>query len=116
MKGPNIDVDYVSIRQAANIIDVSDNTIKRWYKWWENDEFEKPSDLYLPPYVYKDKRKTKYFKKSDLEALQLFSVKLRTTHFGCMSEFNAGYQWGKRGKRALNNKNINFSDVQHKMK
>ena len=116
MRGPNIDVDYVSIRRVAYMIDVSDYTIKRWYKWWENDEFKKPEDLYLPPYVYKDKRKTKYFKKTDIPAIEEFAARIRTTHLGCMAEFNAAYQWGKRGKRALNNKSKDYSEVRSRLK
>lgn len=116
MASVNINEDYVSIRKAALILDLSDHTIARWYKWWESDEFEKPADLYLPPYVHKDRRRTKFFKKSDVEKLREFHEKLTTTHIGCMSEFNAAYQWGKRGKRALSNKNVEYSDIKGKMR
>ena len=111
-----INEDYLSIRKVANLIDVSDHTISRWYKWLESDEFEKPKDLSLPPYVYKDRRKTKYFKKTDIPKLEEFANKLKTTHRGCMSEFNAAYQWGKRGKRALTNKGEDYTEVRKKMR
>lgn len=112
----NINEDYLSIRKVANIIDVSDHTIARWYKWWESDEFKKPEGLTLPPYYYKDRRKTKFFKKSDIDKLREFAAKLRTTHRGAMSEFNAAYQWGKRGERALANKGENYTEVKHRMR
>lgn len=112
----NINEDYLSIRKVANLIDLSDHTISRWYKWWESDEFEKPEGLSLPPYVFKDLRKTKFFKKSDIPKLAEFAEKLRTTHKGAMAEFNAAYQWGKRGDRALENKGTNRSAVEAKMR
>ena len=111
-----INEGYLSIRKVANQIDVSDHTISRWYKWWESPEFEKPEGLYLPPYVYKDLRKTKFFKKEDVPKLQEFSQALRTTYKGAMSEFNAAYQWGKRGDRILQRKGTNRHDVQAKMR
>lgn len=112
----NINEDYLSIRKVANIIDVSDHTIARWYKWWESDEFKKPEELTLPPYYYKDRRKTKFFKKSDINKLREFAEKLRTTHRGAMSEFNAAYQWGKRGEQTLSNKGKNYTEVKHRMR
>ena len=116
MSSVNINEDYVSIGQAALMLGLSHHTIVRWYKWWESDDFEKPEDLCLPSYVYKDRRKTKFFKKEDVEKLREFHKKLTTTHIGCMSEFNAVYQWGKRGKRALSNKGQEYSSVRNKMR
>lgn len=116
MASVNINEDYVSIRKAALMLDLSDHTINRWYKWWENDEFKKPEDLYLPPYVHKDRRRTKFFKKEDIQKLEEFHRKITTTHCGCMSEFNAVYQWGKRGKKVLSNKSQEYSEVKGKMR
>lgn len=98
--------DFISINKAALHLDISSQTLTRWYKWWENDAFNKPEDLYLPNYFYMDRRKTKYFKKEDLHYLEEFSQKLSTTHKGAMSEFNAVYQWGARGIKALRRKGI----------
>lgn len=112
----NINEDYLSIRKVANIIDVSDHTISRWYKWWESPEFKKPEGLMLPQYVYKDRRKTKFFKKTDIPKLEAFALALRTTHKGAMSEFNAAYQWGKRGDAVLKKKGTTRSNVQAKMR
>lgn len=106
-----INSDYLSIRKVSSILDISDHTISRWYKWFESDEFTKPKDLQLPPYYFKDRRKTKYFKKTDVDKLEEFSNKLRTTHRGSMSEFNAVYQWGKRGEKALVNKGQDYSEI-----
>lgn len=108
--------NYLSISRAALEIDISVVTIKRWYKWWESDQFEKPDDLYLPPYQYMDRRKTKYFKKDDIVKLKAFNIALQTTHRGAMSEFNAAYQWGKRGGRALTNKGLDAKTTQSKIR
>lgn len=111
-----VNPNFLSIRRVSNLLDVSDHTIARWYKWFESEEFEKPEGLTLPPYYFKDRRKTKHFKVEDIPKLKEFEEKINTTHRGCMSEFNAAYQWGKRGKRALTNKGENYLEVRKKMK
>lgn len=108
--------NFVSISQAALLLDVSTITIKRWYKWWESDNFPKPEGLYLPPYTFMDRRKTKYFKKEDIAKLSEFSNALQTTHRGAMSEFNAAYQWGKRGTTALEKKGLDPKRTQSKIR
>lgn len=102
---------YLSAGKVGLHLDVSVLTIYRWYKWWENPNFEKPDDLFLPQYYYKDRRKTKYFKEEDLPALEKFRNALQTTHKGCMSEFNAALQWGKRGEKVLEKKGMTKKDV-----
>lgn len=93
--------DYISITDLAYAIDRSPTTIKRWYKWWENPEFEKPKDLQLPEYYYLDAKRTKYFRVSDIPILEDFKIKLATTHKGCMNLFCMAYQDGKRGKSRI---------------
>lgn len=107
--------DYISINRASLLIDISDHTIRRWYKWWENDDFTKPEGLFLPPYFNMDRRGTKFFRKEDIHHLEKFKEQMQTTHKGAMAEFNAAYQWGARGIRALKNKGT-FDEVQEKMK
>ena len=111
-----LNAEYLSIGKAANAIGVSATTITRWYKWWESDGFEHPEDLYLPPYYYKDKRKIKHFKKEDIIFLKEFHNKLQTTHKGVMADFNAAYQWGRRGERILRNRNTTVDEVKKKMR
>lgn len=108
--------NYLSISRAAIEVDVSVVTIKRWYKWWESESFEKPDDLHLPPYQHMDRRKTKYFRKDDIVKLRAFKAALQTTHRGVMSEFNAAYQWGKRGDRALTNKGLTAKETEAKIR
>lgn len=90
--------NYISISTIAQMLDVSTTTVKRWYKWYENDAFKKPESLTLPNYVYVDNRKTKFFHKDSVEQLMDFKNKLQTEYRGVMAEFNAEYQWGKAGK------------------
>lgn len=96
--------DYLSINRVAMALDISDHTIRRWYKWWEDDTYPKPNDLFLPKYYHKDRRGTKFFKKEDVPALKEFRNKIQTTHIGAMAAFNSFYQWGKRGEVIRDNK------------
>lgn len=89
-----------STSRAAQILDVSTNTVIRWYKWYENDKYEKPVDLILPEYTT-DNRGTKFFTIEAIQALQGLKDKLQGEYKGCMADFNAYWQWGKRGKEML---------------
>jgi hypothetical protein len=93
--------NYFSIGQVAQILDLSTNTIKRWYKWYENDDYEKPIELKLPKYYFLDKRKTKFFLKSDLAILMQFRDDMQGKYRGIMSDFNACWQWGQYGTEKL---------------
>lgn len=111
-----LNAGYLTIGRAAYVVGVSTQTITRWYKWWESDGFEHPSDLYLPPYYHKDKRRTKHFKKEDIMFLKEFRNKLQTTHKGVMADFNAAYQWGKRGEKILENRETTSTEIKKKMR
>lgn len=105
--------NYLSISQVALRINVNVMSIKRWYLWYENNEFEKPADLKLPKYYHKDRRKTKYFKESDIPQLEKFRDLIKTTHRGAMRDFNAVYCWGNHGKKVLGD---NYRDVRRKVR
>jgi hypothetical protein len=90
----------LSISKIAQLLDVSTTTLKRWYAWYEDDNYEKPSDLVLPKYV-KDSRNIKYFLPADIELFERFETLINTQYRGVMAEFNAKYQWGKYGKERL---------------
>ena len=90
----------LSISKVALILDVSTTTIKRWYAWYENENYDKPEDLKLPSYV-KDGRGTRYFLPEDVEVLETFKNRLQTDYRGAMAEFNAYYQWGRYGTARL---------------
>lgn len=90
----------LSISKMAQLLNVSTITVKRWYAWYENDNYEKPQDLVLPPYV-KDNRGTKFFLPEDIEVFERFKDLINNQYRGVMAEFNAYYQWGKYGKSRL---------------
>lgn len=105
--------NYLSISKVALLLDVSVITIRRWYIWWENDEFEKPKELYLPRYYYMDRRKTKYFKEQDIPHIKKFQEDINGKYKGVMGEFNAVYSWGKPGRKILGDR---FNTVQKKVR
>ena len=35
-------MEKFSVSKVAQILDLSTTTIKRWYKWYENPDYEKP--------------------------------------------------------------------------
>lgn len=90
----------LSISKVAQILDVSTATIKRWYAWYENENYDKPADLVLPSYT-KDNRNTKLFLPKDIEVFERFKSLLNTEYRGAMAEFNAYYQWGRYGTKRL---------------
>lgn len=89
-----------TIARVAQIIDVSTQTLKRWYKWYENPDYEKPNGLKLPQYST-DNRGTKFFTMSAVQELIKIKELMSTEFRGCMAEYNATYQWGRRGTEIL---------------
>ena len=96
-------MELFSTARAAQILDVSTTTLKRWYKWYEDDSYIKPDGLTLPKYTT-DNRGTKFFTIQDIQHLEDFKCKLQTEYRGCMADFNAVNQWGQRGTKIMQNK------------
>ena len=92
-----------STSRAAQILDVSTITLKRWYKWYEDDSYTKPKGLKLPEYTT-DNRGTRFFTMLAIQQLEDFKNKLKTEYRGCMADFNAVTQWGQRGTKIMENK------------
>lgn len=105
-------VNYVSLNKVCLQLDISPITVKRWYIWWENDKFEKPDGLKLPKYYYRDRRRTKFFKETDIPLLEKFRDDLHGEYNGAMSEFNAVYSWGEFGRTKLKE---NYKTVKRKL-
>lgn len=108
--------DYISISDAAYVIGVSIQTLKRWIKWYESPEFEKPEDLKLPPYYFMDRRMTKYYKKSDIPILKDFKLKINSKYWGAMADFNSAYQWGKMGKERCERLGKDVKEIKNRIK
>lgn len=92
-----------STARTAQILDVSTATLKRWYKWYENKDYNKPVELKLPSYTT-DNRGTRFFTMKDIAILEQFKQDLQGKYKGVMAEFNADYQWGQRGTEILSRK------------
>lgn len=104
---------YIGPSKVAQYLDISTDTLYRWYNWWQSN-LDKPEGLYLPPYYNTNRRGTKFFKVEDLPHLVKFRDDIRGPYKGAMSEYNAARLWGKRGVRALANKGLSKADVKHK--
>lgn len=104
-----MDEKKYSTSRASQMLDVSPDTLKRWYKWYEDSSYKKPSGLKLPDYE-RDGRGTKFFSKNDIKELKSFKKKLQKEYRGCMARFNARYQWGKKGKQKLKAKEAKWVD------
>ena len=87
--------------RTAQILDISTQTLKRWYKWYNSTDFEKPKELKLPkPKI--DGKNTMFFTMEQIQELHQFQTDLQSKYRGIMAEFNATYQWGQRGTKILN--------------
>lgn len=95
---------YLKTPEVAKRLRTTAYTVSRWYKWWDNSDYEKPDGLYLPPYYHLDRTQTKFFKKEDIPKLRAFQKALNSTHWSAMAEFNAANQWGAKGRRILKQK------------
>lgn len=96
-------MERFSTARTAQIIDISTQTLRRWYKWYNDPNYKKPQGLKLPKPVT-DHQQIMYFTMKQVQELAQFKEDLQGKYRGCMSEFNAVYQWGKRGTAILTNK------------
>lgn len=107
-----LNAGYWPPNKVAQYLDISTDTLYRWYNWW-NSDLKKPEGLYLPPLYYLDRKRTKYIKEEDLHYLVTFRDNIRGPYKGAMSEYNAARLWGKRGVRSLTNKGLSKADIKH---
>lgn len=96
-------MELFSTARTAQILDVSTITLKRWYKWYEDDSYTKPKGLKLPEYTT-DNRGTRFFTMEQIQELHQFQIDLRSKYRGIMADFNAVNQWGQRGTKIMKNK------------
>ena len=101
MKGGDKLKERFTTARAAQILDVSTQTLKRWYNWYHSTDFDKPAELKLPE-PKMDGKNTMLFTMEQIQELHQFQIDLRSKYRGVMAEFNATYQWGQRGTKILN--------------
>lgn len=92
--------------KVAQELDVSVPTLNNWYKWYMNDDYDKPDDTpELPEYEQAGKGTPRYWTEKDIKKLKIFQAWLPKGRGGVMGDYNARH-WGKRGERALKNKRL----------
>jgi transposase-like protein len=89
------DQTYFTIGEVARRIGRLPQTIKNWYKWYENQDEETKEKYPLPkPITDLDAKGTHYFREEDVELLNAFKNSIK---YGTMSDFSST-RWGKRGQ------------------
>nr|DAT78182.1 MAG TPA: MerR HTH family regulatory protein [Caudoviricetes sp.] len=83
-----------STSRTAQILDISTQTLKRWYKWYNSDEYEKPPELKFPDPTF-DSKGTMFFTIKQVQVLEQFKLDLQDKYRGCMADFNSRYCWQK---------------------
>ena len=69
-------IEKFSTARAAQILDISTNTLKRWYKWYHSDDYQKPIGLKLPePEI--SGNGTMFFTMEQIQELHKFQTELR---------------------------------------
>ena len=76
---------------------------KKVYRGVNTLLLNKPDEFKLPKYTT-DNRGTKFFTMSAVQELVKIKELMSTKYRGCMADFNAAYQWGKRGMKILESK------------
>ena len=62
--------------RTAQILDISTQTLKRWYKWYNSTDFEKPKELKLPePKI--DGKNTMLFTMEQIQKLHQFQINIK---------------------------------------
>ena len=90
----NNKANYYSISKVAILLDCNACTIKRWYKWADENN-KSYAEVGLPNFTHLDNTKTKYFTETDITQLQQFR---KTLKWGEMAKFNAKHHWSKNRK------------------
>lgn len=87
----------LSIKDVAEALGVTPNTVRNWCKWWEGiPEGQKPDGVVFPKYSRLGKNKQRMFTIYDLQAFRVFKAQLHNAQImkvGIMHNYNNG---GKR--------------------
>ena len=75
-------MEKFSTARTAQILDISTETLKRWYKWYEDEKWEKPTGLKLPT-PERDNRNTMFFTMQQVQELVAFRDRLNSDLRGC---------------------------------
>ena len=98
--------------KIAQFLDISVGTLNVWYKWYEDERFEKPAGIpKLPPYEQAGPRRPRYWSEDVLLDLKRFKNWLPKGRGGVMGDLNAR-NWGERGRQAQKNKALRKAKAQ----
>lgn len=109
--------DKISVSNCARLLGRHPRTVCRWFKWYE--QFPVPDYISLPTRHGVNRHYTGYIWKHEFNMLKIFSenIKRGGPWYGCMSEYNAIYQWDKKlAKKILSNKGKTVQDILEKTK
>lgn len=86
----------LGIKEMADLVGVSPNTLRNWLKWWESyPEGQKPEGIVFPSYVRVGKNQQRMFTLYDVSAFRIFKAQLHNAQVmkvGIMSDYNKGGQ------------------------
>lgn len=84
----------LSVKDVAEELGVTPNTIRNWLRWWESyPEDQKPEGVVFPKYVRLGKNKQRMFTIYDVQAFRVFKAQLRNAQIakaGIMHDYNNG--------------------------
>lgn len=85
-------MNRLTASQVANKLNISVYTLKRWYKWYENEDVRKLDELFkngmpeLPVYETIGSTNWRYWNEEDLEQLKKFKEFIPNTRGGFMGD------------------------------
>lgn len=90
-------IKTLSATKVTQFLDISQNTLNSWYKWYNDDQYAKPKDTpYLPPYTQAHPRAPRVWNANDLYYLRKFKEWIPKGRGGVMGEYNQRYSTKKK--------------------
>lgn len=88
----------LSVTKVVQQLDISARTLDSWYKYY-NGNYEKPNDMpTLPPYTQSRPRGPRFWKQSDMPALQAFKEWVPKGRGGVMGRVNE-HNWSPQYRK-----------------
>lgn len=91
----------LSINKISQLLDISQNTIGNWYKWYNKNKSEKIPEL--PSYYQKGVKGQRFWKESDIPKLIVFRDWVPKGRGGLMGDLNCKYYRRKKEKKCQEN-------------
>jgi len=84
----------LGVKDMAEALGVSTNTLRNWLKWWESyPEDKKPDGVVFPKYVRLGANRQRMFTIYDVQIFRVFKAQLHNAQVmkvGIMHEYNNG--------------------------